>query len=67
MYIQPAYWQCGRKKDSTGGGVDENSLTIEDMFKLSPENSFEEEPTNLNITVKIQNLFKVNYLMKNSQ
>jgi len=28
------------------------------LFKLSPENSFEEEPTHLDATVRIQNLFK---------
>ena len=53
----PSYWYSSAKKASAQNK--NTSVSIEEMFRISPENSFEEEPK-LNVTVKIQNLFKVN-------
>lgn len=56
--FMPSYWNSSPRKQNISPQNKNTSMNIEDMFKISPENSFEEEP-NLNVSVKIQNLFKV--------
>ena len=41
----------------------DDTFTAEEAYKIRPERCFEKEPKELKISVKIQNLFKVSWLL----